>query len=100
MTTILAVTPKVIFYLGYCEIWAISWIVTQETFDAVVKKLKARRMKETLDRLEEDYLDPSQRADPAASDPELARKLAEEHRDPVEQVRNSSVLKLVGHFLE
>ena len=66
----------------------------------MVKKLKARRMKETLDRLEEDYLDPSQRADPAASDPELARKLAEEHRDPVEQVRNSSVLKLVGHFLE
>ena len=61
----------------------------------MVKKLKARRMKETLDRLEEDYLDPSQRADPAASDPELARKLAEEHRDPVEQVRNSSVLKLV-----
>jgi len=59
----------------------------KETFDAVVKKLKARRMKETLDRLEEDYLDPSQRADPAASDPELARKLAEEHRDPVEQER-------------
>ena len=58
----------------------------------MVKKLKARRMKQTLDLLEEDFLDPSQRADPAASDPELARKLAEGYRDPVEQVHNSSVL--------
>ena len=66
----------------------------------MVKKLRARRMKQTLDLLEEDYLDPSQRADPAASDPELARKLAEGDRDLVEQVRSSSVFKLVGHFLE
>ena len=64
----------------------------------MVKKLRARRMKESLDRLEEDHLDPSQRADPAASDPELARKLAEGYRDPIEQVRNSIALKLVGHF--
>ena len=48
-------------------------------------------MKDTLDRLEENYLpkDPSGRADPAASDPELARKLAEGYRDPEEQGGNS-----------
>ena len=65
---------------------------TQETFEAVVKKLKARRMRQTLDCLEEKFLDPTQRADPAASDPELARKLAEGFRDPVEQVDISTAL--------
>ena len=49
-------------------------------------------MKDTLDRLEENYLpkDPSGRADPAASDPELARKLAEGYRDLEEQGGNST----------
>ena len=62
----------------------------------MVKKLKARRMKQTLDRLEEDYLDPSEMADPAASDPELARKLAEGYRDPGEQGGNSTAcIKIV-----
>ena len=94
MGILLSISGVFFFLIQEVQEWFIEcyrvvpWIVTQETFDAVVKKLKARRMKETLDRLEEDYLDPSQRADPAASDPELARKLAEEHRDPVEQVRN------------
>ena len=60
-----------------------------------MKKLKARRMKQTLDRLEEDYLDPSEMADPAASDPELARKLAEGYRDPGEQGGNSTACRKI-----
>ena len=53
----------------------------------MVRKIKTRRVKRELDSLEDSYLpeDPQKRADPAASDPELAKKLDEGWRSHAEE---------------